>query len=248
MKKLILLGASAIMSIGSFAQTVAKTPPAKGNTFEIEAKGLGNSTWLFNTNISNLGASQNYAAAWGFNYGLGFTAFFGNIGVGVEGLMGNHRGGYSGTIDYKDSTGKVTSSVDYKSNVNLKVIQIPIFFKLKTDKGGYLEIGPQYNMISSAQYKRTGTGLNADTTVTNMYAKTYFSAVLGFGFKARLGKSPLSISAGIRLQYSFTDLKGVDGLGQDLNNIFIYSKPAPTAAATGGLMLGLVYQLGGKKE
>ncbi len=245
MKNFILLFATSFLSLVSFSQ---ETPKAeKENTFELHAKGLANSTWLFNTNISNEGESQNYAAGWGFNYGLGFSAYFGKVGFAVEGLMGNHSGAYAGKYEYKVG-GVVLSTTDYTSKVNLKTIQIPVMFKLKSKDGAYLEVGAQYNMISSATYKRTGANFNADTTVTNLYASNFFSGVLGFGFAIKLGDSPLSILAGMRLQYSLTDLKGVDALGNDLKNPFFYKKYEPTSAAAGGLTLGLIYKLGKKKE
>jgi hypothetical protein len=240
-KKHLLIGILLSLSSIGFAQEKAK--PEKKNIFEIQAKGLGNSTWLFSKNISDLGDSQDFDKAWGFNYGLAFNAYFGNLGFGVEGLMGNHRGGYAGTIEFKDSTGALISKTDYKSNVNLKLIQIPVLFKLRSANGAYLEIGPQYNMISSADYKRTGQGMNADTSVTTKYSSSYFSAVLGFGVKIQFGESPLSLDAGLRLNCSFTDLKGVDGLGRELNNTFYYPKKEPTYSTSAGLVLALVYKL-----
>ncbi len=246
MKKTALILIACTASSIAFAQ---ETPKAdKENTFEIHAKGFGNSTWLFNSNISDQGESQNYAPGWGFNYGLGFSAYFGNVGFAVEGLMGNHVGAYSGKYENKVG-GVVLSTTDYTSKINLKLIQVPVMFKLKSKDGAYLELGAQYNGISSATYKRTGDNFNADTTVTSLYANNFYSGVLGFGFAIKLGEeSPLSILVGMRLQYSFTDLKGVDALGTDLKNPFFYKEYKPTSAATGGLGIGLVYRLGKKKS
>jgi hypothetical protein len=240
-KKSLLISALSFLTLTGFSQEKAK--PEKKNTFEIQAKGTVNSTWLFSKNISDLGDSQDFDKAWGFNYGLAFNAYFGNVGFGVEGLMGNHMGGYAGTIEFKDSTGSTTIKTNYKSNVNLKLIQVPVLFKLKSANGAYLEVGPEFNMISSADYKRTGTGMNADTSVTTKYSSSYFSAILGFGIKIRFGESPLSLDAGLRLNCSFTDLKGIDGLGRELSNTFYYPKTEPTYATSGGLLLSLVYKL-----
>jgi hypothetical protein len=243
-KTKLLIGTISFLSFTVFAQEMPK--PGKKNTFEIQAKGLGNSTWLFNKNISDLGDAQNYANGIGINYGLAFNAYFGNVGVGIEGLMGNHQGNYAGTIEFKDSTGATVSKADYKSSINLKTIQIPLLFKLKSENGAYLEVGPQYNIISSADYHRTGTNINADTVVTSNYASSYLSGVFGVGVKIRFGTTPLSMNVGLRFQYSFTDLQGVDALGQELKNTFNYSNYQSTNAASGGLVLALVYRLGGK--
>ena len=136
-----------------------------------------------------------------------------------------------------------------KSNINLKITQIPVFFKLKSDIGGYLEIGPQYNIISEANYHYTSDGVQMDTAMTGSFAKSYFSAVLGFGFKIPVAKSNFSILAGARLQYAFSDIEGVDALGREFANPFVYKDgPAKTTGATAGLMLGVVYTLGNKEK
>ena len=116
--------------------------------------------------------------------------------------------------------------------------------------GGYFEVGPQYNMISSAMFHYVDDAtMKTDTTfsVVKKYSSNYTSVVLGFGFKIPLGKSRIGILGGMRLQYSLTDLKGVDGLGRDLSNAVLYPKAESTSAATGGFTLGLVYTIGGKK-
>lgn len=252
MKKIIALGIFITTTKILFSQPqeipgpVAK--PEKTNTFELQAKGSVNLTFLLNKNISDTGPEQDYAAGMGFNYGLAFNAYFGNVGFGIEGLMGNHKGAYAGTVIYKNSTGLLDSiTYDYKSSVNLKTISIPVLFKLKSKDGTYFEVGPQYNLISSANYKRTGTGFEADTSVTTNFASSYFSGVIGFGFKIKFGdESPLSMNAGLRLQYTFTDIEGVDGLGVALNNPFKYPTKESTSGASAGLMIALTYKLGGK--
>ncbi|MBL7888076.1 MAG: hypothetical protein JNL24_00905 [Bacteroidia bacterium] len=246
MKRITLFAIAAGISFASIAQETPKKE--KENIFELQAKGLANSTWLFNTNISNTGESQDYAMGWGFNYGLGFSAYFGMVGFGLEGLMGNHTGAYEGKLEMRDTAGVLLGKTDYKSSVNLKTTQIPLMFKLRSVGGAYLELGGQYNMISGADYKRTGTNINADTTIANYFSDSYISGVLGFGAGIAIKESPVSILVGVRFNYSLTDLKGVDALGQDLSNAFIYNKYEPTAAASGGLTLGVIYRLNHKKK
>lgn len=243
MKKIILLSAICIIT------SAANADDEKKNTLEIHAKGSANSTFLFNSNISDAGGDQDYAAGWSFNYGGGLSMYFGNVGFAVEGLMGNHRAAYAGTFVTKDASGNVTSSTDYSSNINLKILQIPVFFKLKSDIGGYLELGPQYNIISEANYHYTASGVQLDTVMTSSFAKSYFSAVLGFGFKIPVAKSNFAILGGARLQYAFSDIQGVDALGREFVNPFVYKDgPSKTTGATGGLMLGVVYTIGDKKK
>ncbi|MBL0330022.1 MAG: outer membrane beta-barrel protein [Bacteroidetes bacterium] len=221
----------------------------KKKTLEIHAKASANSTFLFNNNISDAGDDQDYAAGWSLHYGGGVSMYFGNVGFGVEGLLGNHRAAYAGTFTTKDAAGNVLSTTDYSSNVNLKIMQIPVFFKLKSDIGGYLEVGPQYTMISEAAYHYTAAGVQLDTIMTNSFAKSYFSAVIGFGFKIQVAKSNFAILGGARLQYAFSDIQGVDALGREFANPFIYKQGAETTTgATAGLMLGVVYTLGNKEK
>lgn len=243
MKKIILLSTICIIASTCLADDEKK------NTLEIHAKGSANSTFLFNSNISDAGGDQDYAAGWSFNYGAGVSMYFGNIGFGVEGLMGNHRAAYAGSFVTKDAAGNVIKTTNYNSNVNLKITQIPVFFKLKSEIGGYLEIGPQYNLISEANYHYSSDGYQFDTVMTGSFAKSYFSAVVGFGFKIPIAKSSFSILGGARLQYAFSDIQGIDALGVPFTNFFKYKDgPSKTTGATAGLMLGVVYTFGEKKK
>ena len=244
--KLILLSGICILGSSSFAYS---PDDEKKNTLEIHAKGSANSTFLFNSNISDAGGDQDYSAGWSFNYGAGVSMYFGKVGLGVECLMGNHRAAYSGSYVTKDAWGNVTSTTNYNSNINLKVTQIPVFFKLKSEIGGYLELGPQYNIISEANYHYSDDAVQMDTIMTGSFAKTYFSAVVGFGFKIPIAKSNFSILGGARLQYAFSDIKGVDALGREFVNPFVYKEgTGKTTGATGGLVLGIVYTFGEKKK
>ena len=197
-------------------------------------KGSYNSTWLFNKNISDQGTSQDYAMGWGYNVGGGATVYYGPIGFGVEFLTGSHTGGYAG-----DFFGK------YTSNVKLNVTQIPLLLKLKSESGAYLEVGAQVNNVRKATYSFDYTDsdvFDKTSDQTTNYAKTYTSALLGFGANVRLVKAiPLSLNLGLRLQYGFTDSKGVDALNNRLNNSLIYPTYQKTNAVSGGLVFGLTY-------
>jgi len=203
-------------------------------SIDANVKGSYNSTWLFNKNISEQGASQDYDLGWGSNVGGGATVYYGPIGFGVEFLTGSHTGGYAG-----DFLGK------YTSNVKLNVTQIPLLLKLKSENGAYLEVGAQVNSISKATYSFDYTDsdfFDKTSDQTTNYAKSFTSAVLGFGANVRFVKAiPLSLNLGLRLQYGFTDAKGVDALGVSLENTVIYPTYQKTNAVSGGLVFGLTY-------
>jgi hypothetical protein len=202
-----------------------------GFQLEGQGKSIISSTWLLNNNISDKGDDQEYAPGWGTTYGVGINGYFNSVGLGVEILGGTHKGAYKGTI----------LGTDYTSEVQLKQFQIPILLKLRGESGGYFEIGPQFNIISSARYTRDGLG-NETKDVKSNY-ENYTSVVMGFGANVQLSKSiPLGLMMGMRLNYGFTDAKGVDALGFNLNNSLLYPTYEKTMAVSAGLQLGLSYK------
>ena len=202
-----------------------------GFQLEGQGKSIISSTWLLNNNISDKGDDQEYAPGWGTTYGVGINGYFNSVGLGVEILGGTHKGAYKGTI----------LGSDYTSEVQLKQFQIPILLKLRGESGGYFEIGPQFNIISSARYTRDGLG-NETKDVKSNY-ENYTSVVMGFGANVQLSKSiPLGLMMGMRLNYGFTDAKGVDALGFNLNNSLLYPTYEKTMAVSAGLQLGLSYK------
>ena len=84
--------------------------------------------------------------------------------------------------------------------------------------------------------------------MSDQYSGSYLSGVLGFGAKIPLGESiPIGILVGIRLQYSFGDLMGVDGegyaLGSEEDPSIWYSTHEPTQAVSGGIVIGATYTI-----
>jgi hypothetical protein len=202
-----------------------------GFQLEGQGKSIISSTWLLNNNISDKGDDQEYAPGWGTTYGVGINGYFNSVGLGVEILGGTHKGAYKGTI----------LGSDYTSEVQLKQFQIPILLKLRGESGGYFEIGPQFNIISSARYTYDGM-VNSTSDVKSNY-ENYTSVVMGFGANVQLSKSiPLGLMMGMRLNYGFTDAKGVDALGFNLNNSLLYPTYEKTMAVSAGLQLGLSYK------
>ena len=228
MKKLIFIISGVVLAFGARAQ------------FSIEAQGKGAiaSTWLFNKNISDLGEEQDYAMAWGSSYGAAINFYYKNVGIGIEGLASKHVGGYSGRL----------GDFNYNSQVTLSGYQIPVLFKLKSDGGVYLELGVQANGISKANHTAQSDLGETSDNVSGSYAKNYMSAVFGFGANVKLSKKiPLGLLFGLRLNYGFDDSKGVDALGNDLDNKLIYNTYEKTNAASGAFMLGLTYSFELKK-
>ncbi len=241
MKKISLLLILSVSAIGLFAQTL-----------HLEGKGGYKSTWLLNKNISDDGNEQDYAAGWGSHYGLGVSMFFNkNLGVGVDFMLNNHTGAYAGEFD----------SVDYKSNVKIKSIDIPVMFKVKSEAGGFLEIGLQYSSFSSAKYtldyhitlpSSQIQDSTYESTVDTSYAKSNLSLVFGVGIQIKF-TDRIGLKTGFRFEYGLSDLEGVDGFGNEFKSMtygsaYPYEKYQKTNAVSASFMLGVYFILGSEKD
>lgn len=212
---------------------------AYSQTFELAAKGSYRSTWLFNDSLSKLGSEQDYDKGWGYNYGLGATFYFNkNLGIEVNGLLGMFEGNYAGSYD----------SIKYNSGVSLTTLDIPLLLKLRTKSGGaYLELGPQYTILSKAVYSYKGTDTTYTRDVSSLYAGENIAVMLGFGVNIDLTKR-LLLNTGIRFEYGLSDLIGVDAQGVHFRNPFAYKGVAKTWSAAGGLNIGLAWRFGKIEE
>ncbi len=224
-----------LLSVGLFAMTISAK--AQVISFDAGLKGAYSATEMFNNNISDLGAIQDYKMSTGSNYGVALNANVKNIGLTVEFLGGQFNTGYQGTI----------GSTAYTSNVQLNTFSIPILLKLGKQTGGYAEIGVSTNGVRRATYSNDLPISNPLTTtgtdVTTSF-KSYTTAVLGFGSKVSLGdKFPLILNVGVRFQYGITDSQGVDAFGVNLTNKFAYPTYQKSAAASVGLHVGLTYKI-----
>lgn len=224
-----------LLSVGLFAMTM--TAKAQVISFDAGLKGAYSATEMFNNNISDLGAIQDYRMSTGSNYGVALNANLGKIGLSVEFLPGTFNTGYQGTI----------GSTAYTSNVELKTFSIPILVRLGGQTGGYAEVGISTNGVKSATYSNdlpVSNPLTMSTAdVTGKY-NSYTTAVLGFGSNISLGDSfPLILNVGVRLQYGITDAAGVDALGFDLKSTGIYPTYQKSSAASAGLHIGLTYKI-----
>ncbi len=207
------------------------TAKAQVLSFDAGLKGAYSATEMFNNNISDLGATQDYKMATGSNVGIALNSNFGKIGLTVEFLSGKFNTGYQGTI----------GSTAYTSNVELSTFSIPILVKFGGQTGGYTEIGISTNGVRSATYSNSLTTATSD--VTGKY-NGYTTAVLGFGSKISLGDNfPLILNVGVRLQYGITDAAGVDALGIDLTNKVAYPTYQKSSAASAGIHVGLTYRI-----
>lgn len=200
-------------------------------TFDVAAKYAYSATAMFNKNISDLGASQDYDVAYSQNYGLAGTLNFGKIGLGVEYLMGNFKAGYQGE--------QAIIGAAYTSNVDLKITQIPVYLRLGGSKGSFGEFGVVLNNVKSATYTNSNYLIDPAPDVTNQY-QNFMGYMIGVGGRFGILDLPVMVSVSARFIYSTADAKGVDALGADLD---LFNTAYKTNAASVGLHAGLVYSI-----
>ncbi|MBM3453496.1 MAG: PorT family protein [Bacteroidetes bacterium] len=171
----------------------------------LHGRGLLNSSFIFNNSIKT-NENQSYAFALSGSGGLGASFLYENkIGGSLEFLIGNHQAKYTGE--------DITTGTPYSSKINLSKVQIPLLFRLDREEG-YIEIGPQLNMINGANYSSNFDGFDNDQ-VLDLYKRASISGVFGLGSYYTIGKrrSPLSLSFGFRINYGLTDIEGVNPSG-----------------------------------
>lgn len=204
---------------------------AQDFSISLSGKGLLNGSMIINNTITT-NENQDYAFALSGAGGIGGLFLYDDkIGASIEFLVGNHNGKYNGT--------NVLDNQKYSSSINLKTLQIPLLFRLDNEEG-YLEIGPQLNVITNALFT-SNYPLSINSDVSEDYKRISFSGLLGFGSFHQIGRrSPLTITFGFRINYGFSDIEGVDPQGAP----FIFSTGnQKSILLAAGLNLGLLYEL-----
>jgi len=271
MKK-ILFG---IASIGVFISFNAN---AQGNGLGVEMgfRGAAASSWLFNSNVSAAGNGQNYAAAFSYNYGVDFAFDISSrCAIEADVLLGTLSQGYSGKFQdnelyfsepiasppYYQATNE-----SYTAKSQLNIVGIPVLFRFGSGNGAYFEIGPEYDIVNDANYTAnfTGQGPLSPPSVSyntkQSYAPSNIQGVIGFGDDFQIGTSGVNIITNLRFSYGLTDVKGTDGLGQDMNTSYnggqnvlytsyggqpsYYASYKPTHTATASFSIGVYYFFG----
>jgi hypothetical protein len=170
----------------------------------IGVKAAYNSTWLFNKNISDKNSSMDYASSFGTSFGVQYVNMFTpNYGISAEFLISSHTQEYDGDLG---------GGTTYTLEDNLTYIDIPILFRVGSEKGPYFEIGPQISLLSGTK-ESVGTSGGSSSRLPDNYTDKEFNddfnsfgvgAVLGFGVDIKLTDS-WRLSPGLRFGYQFTD-------------------------------------------
>jgi hypothetical protein len=221
---------------------------AKAQTFEIGLRGGLDSFWLLNSNASPAGNSESKTISVSYNGGL-HLAFDITDNIGLEtnlmyaSLSQSYSGNFNKTGVLPDG-GVYMSGQSYTSKTTLTVTQIPIMMCFETNSGSFVELGVDYDMINGANYAGNFSNPSSDPSYStaSYFAKSNVAGVFGFGGKYSLNDY-LFMLTDFRVTYGFTDIKGVDGLGQDYSNKAYYANYKPTTAINASINVGIFYLL-----
>lgn len=237
---------------------------AQAQALRVGLKGGPNSTWLLNDNIFG-SADINIWPTFGGTVGPSVTYMFSDaVGVSLDILY------TSVNQQYRPDEDEDPFAYDLKEK--LRYIDLPLLFKVGSQKGPYFEIGPKFSILT--KHREEFTFLNG---VQGGQGESYsnksdfngllFSIALGFGVDIKIVKN-MYINAGLRLAYNpgdvlrqkssaelmldgdnhtiiqqFSSYSNYPDKASDLN--YRYKK---THLVSGGLFLGFTYQIFGDDE
>jgi hypothetical protein len=237
MKKTFLFIALIIATSNLFAQK--KGGSNSGASISVGAMGIGKNTWLFNKNVlDDKNSSQEMEASFGSSFGLNMSIYFTeNVGIGLDVLYATHSQKFNGITDDITKT-------PYRSKFRLSSLDIPLYLRLSTNGGAFFELGSYFSVITNAQYTSDTEGIYQAIIPSSYDAKTNTTAfniapLLGFGIDINL-TDYLILTPGLRFSYGLSNLQGVDGRGNPIEN---YPAPEKTNSLSGGLQLGIVYRI-----
>lgn len=237
MKKTVFLFAIIIISLPVFAQSYKKGGSNNGSSFSVGITGMAKNTWLLNKNVfDDTNASQEVEASFGSAFGLSMGIYFNEIvGIGIEALYSSHNQKYNGDI--------VPGTQNfYRSKFHINSIDVPLYLRLSTSSGAYFEFGSYFCFVTASRFtsdSKVPLVFPAEYDAKAVTSSFYIAPMLGFGLDINLSDY-LILTPGLRFAYGVTDLKGVDGRGNPIQN---YPQPEKTNALSGGLNLSLVYRI-----
>lgn len=215
MKNLSVLILATLPLVGFSQQTAG---------LKLGAKLVPMTTWMINQQDSDAGPEFDYQKTWSFAIGAEADYFFSeSFGLGLELLYGT-------TAQKFD----VFDSLVYTKR--LTYLKVPLLINLASNGDGAVnflgQFGPQVNLRMNSSLDSAGTAIPDSTA----YSSATFGVDLFLGLTFNLGVA--DIVTGLRLDYAFTDAEDKDAGNFPPNR-------GPLKTATGGLVLGLRFGLGG---
>lgn len=207
------------------------------------------STWNFNKNYSKWGENSKVQPGFGSSYGVAVFWYANNtIGIGFNPSFTTYNLKWTGLDTLIGG-----SQVSYESGVKFTGLDIPIYAKYMLESGAYFELGFQYGMLFSAEFK-SNSAKSAYTTERNtigLWNKAYYAPIVGFGFDMYLAEN-LFLNGGVRIAYGINSMRGHDGIpfkpdGQigpnSLLDGSLYDSKKGSHFFWGGVNIGILYRI-----
>jgi len=240
MKKLLLLVSFAIITLVSTAQL----------NLNVGAHFMANSTWLINKQVFDESSGMSVRPTFGTSWGLvARYDIFKILGVEVDINFNTVVQKYKGSMDFGFWENPL--KVDFNSDIKYKSVDIPVLVRL----GGlaYVEAGLVFQFVSKVKYNysmefedesiSTTDEDISDWDVKSTFKSSGVGAAFGFGFNIGIIPNKLKLDIGLRVNYIFTDMKGINGLGQIKESLSVkQADKFKTNPLYGGLKVGLTYK------
>lgn len=171
--------------------------------FEVGVKGGYGVSFLANKNFFN---DNSFAPQISFGYMYGGKLGF-NINENHAITVDVTTSLLSQKYNYNHINPDSTKSI-YNRTIAYNALNVLLMYR-KAGDGGYFEIGPQYSMVNNAK-QSDGMTNTKNIDVSANLAKSYYSAVVGFGGYL-MGTDNFRVVLGFRASYAFTDLLSEQG-------------------------------------
>lgn len=208
MRHFLLVFLIAFASITCYGQNKHKGgTKSSGKMFiDFGPKGMIGTGAFINSNVlADNNYNHNLALSYGFGGKLAID-FSESIALVAEGIYGNFGQKFKITDEL---TGE-----SWEKSIKMTSIDMPFLFRHnKPETGSYIELGPQYSILS----KTIETNKPAsESDNTSVFKTNYWSAVFGFGGYI-MGWENLGVSTGLRFVYTFQDIVNDGGTGNTLS-------------------------------
>ncbi|MEN8119520.1 MAG: outer membrane beta-barrel protein [Bacteroidota bacterium] len=194
MRKIVFVLVILLLSINLYAQKRAKKRGTTIKWISLAVKGGYGNSILFNQDVfADDNTTINFLSP-AYNFGARFGLTFGdNFGIYVEPLLSTFKQDY----DINTGTDSYTKTQKFKS------FDILLNLRYTSAYGFYVEAGPVFNSLKSAEETNSIDGITRNNYIDN-FADKYKSLMFGLGFAAFRGDR-LSVNVGLRGTYALGD-------------------------------------------
>lgn len=245
MKRLRILFCSLLISSIGYSQNIKYG--GWNEQIVVGANGSLNSTWIFNKAVQSLDdgiSDQRFSFGWSAGGSVEYR-FNDIIAAGLDLQYFGFSQKYEGAL--------ATQSQFWESKINLNGLNIPVYAKIMSRGGAFVEVGWQFGFLLGARHGSTtnvGGVIVDNEDVSEHFGTAILSPHFGFGFDLMVSDE-FMVTFGVRANYGINDIKGVDGLGNPISEYPstnpnspispVDTQPAPSNVFTAGIFLGVRY-------